>query len=142
MCIPNVYTATGTECINRLDSDDAYGNTWWDAQFNCDSSTDEQSYCQHCINYDNAAQLSCVGEDMNTLFAGEGVTETRITGSEEECSHTYETIFFYCVAGVVPLLLWTCIAICVLCRQSRKTRMRHNFENGLNNNDRTQQAYV
>lgn len=133
--------ATGTECINRLDSDDAYGNTWWDAQFNCDSSTEEQAYCQHCINYDNSAQLECVGEDLNEIFSGEGVTETQITGSEEECTHTYETLFIYCVAGVVPLLLWTCVAVCVLCRQSRKrSSMRKQLENGVNNS--AQQAYL
>lgn len=135
--------ATGTECINRLDNENAYDNTWWDAQFNCDSSTAEQSYCQHCINYDNSAQLSCVGEDINTIFAGEGVTETQITGSEEECSHSYEAIMFYCMAGVVPLMLWTCFAFCVICRQSRRNnKMRKDFENGLNNNNRTQPAYV
>jgi len=147
--------ATGTECINRLDSDDAYDNTWWDAQFNCDSTTDEQAYCQHCINYANAAQLSCVGDELNGIFAGEGVTEKQINGSEEECSHSYESILFYCMAGVVPLLLWTCIAICVICRQSRccicgichlskRSRQLDTFENSqsLNNNNHTQQAYV
>jgi len=134
--------ATGTECINRLESDDAYGNSWWDAQLNCNSNNDAQINCQHCINYDNDENVECVGEDLNGIFAGEGVTETQVTGSEEVCSHTYETIFFYCVAGVVPLLLWTCIAICVLCRQSRRnSSMRQNFENGLNNNN-AQQAYV
>jgi len=137
--------ATGTECINRLDSDDAYDNTWWDAQFNCDSTTDEQAYCQHCINYANGDQVSCVGEELNGIFAGEGVTEKQITGSEEECAHSYESILFYCMAGVVPLLLWTCIAICVICRQSRRSnrmRQRDTFENSLNNNNHTQQAYV
>jgi len=130
-----------------LDSDDAYDNTWWDAQFNCDSTTDEQAYCQHCINYANGDQVSCVGEELNGIFAGEGVTEKQITGSEEECAHSYESILFYCMAGVVPLLLWTCIAICVICRHSRRSnrmRQQDHFENShsLNNNNHTQQAYV
>jgi len=63
------------------------------------------------------------------------VTETQVTGSEEECEHTYETIFYYCLAGVVPLLLWTCIAICVLCRQSRRRKRAGSYGG-------TQQAYV
>jgi len=143
--MPSVYSvlgafATGTECIARLESEDAFANSWWDSQFNCDSGTEQQTYCQHCINYANAAQLSCVGEVANGVFSGLGVTETVVTGSSTECVHSFEDLLFYALGGVVPLLLWTLIAILVLCCGSCRAcggNRRRNMESAMNRNQQT-----
>eukprot|EP01084_Bolivina_argentea_P047984 88449_1 len=140
----NVYPvlgalATGATCIDRMDSDHAFGNTWWGSKFNCDSNTLQHNDCPHCINYAVNQELACAAVEIEAIFSDEGVTESKVTVEKDgECTHEYDTYFFYAIGGVVPLLLWVIVVVFVLCcHQCRSRNRRNNMEqhNGLNNND-------
>jgi len=117
--------ASATECIARIEDDDAFGNTWWASKLACDvdASSAETVTCAHCINYATDASVECAANELQSIFEGEGVTEEKLTTSDtQECSYTYTAYYFYCIGAVIPLLIWVMITMFVLCCKSCRSK--------------------
>ena len=123
-----------------MDDDGAYSNDWWQTSFTCDSDTESILNCQHCINYGNDDELTCETAELKSVFEGEGVTQQTYTGGEEECHNSYDEIWFYCIGGVIPLLIWVLVTMFVLCCCSSNNGNKSNMEASIN--DQKQTAFV